>query len=231
MFVPLAFHKESIVTRGLVFYVDAADRTSYSPSNTTWNDLTSNNNDGTLTNGPTFDSGNGGSIVFDGIDDHIRINSNFGVTSWPISISTWVRFSAFSGDYTAFSLGRFTISNAMLGFGNSSNRGRLWNYNGTFVQSITDLILDINIWYNMCAVYESDVVKHLYINGNLETSLTSSLLIPPNMDNATIGSLSRSANGGYWNGNISTTSVYNRALTPQEITQNYNAFKGRFGIL
>ena len=55
MFTPLAFTKESIVTRGLVFHVDAADRTSYSPSNTVWNDLTSNGNDGTLTNGPTYD--------------------------------------------------------------------------------------------------------------------------------------------------------------------------------
>ena len=64
-----------IVTDGLVFYVDAGNSNSYPGSGTTWTDL-AGSNDGTLTNGPTFDSGNGGSIVFDGTDDYVNFLPN-----------------------------------------------------------------------------------------------------------------------------------------------------------
>jgi hypothetical protein len=64
-----------IITDGLVLYLDAANTKSYIGSGTTWKDLSRNSNDGTLTNGPTFDSGNSGSIVFDGVEIiHIEKN-------------------------------------------------------------------------------------------------------------------------------------------------------------
>jgi hypothetical protein len=59
------------ITDGLVLYLDAANTKSYIGSGTTWKDLSGNSNDGTLTNEPTFDSGNSGSIVFDGVDDFV----------------------------------------------------------------------------------------------------------------------------------------------------------------
>ena len=55
----------------LILNLDAGNPSSYPGSGTTWFDLTSNNNNGILINGPTFDSGNGGSITFDGIDDYV----------------------------------------------------------------------------------------------------------------------------------------------------------------
>ena len=61
----------SIVTNGLVLSLDAADRNSYPGSGTTWRDLSGRDNNGTLINGPTFDSANGGNIVCDGINDYI----------------------------------------------------------------------------------------------------------------------------------------------------------------
>ena len=63
-----------IVTNGLVLDLDAAKRDSYPGSGTTWNDISGNVNKGTLTNGPTFDTGSGGSLVFDGVDDYVEIN-------------------------------------------------------------------------------------------------------------------------------------------------------------
>ena len=62
------FRGPNIVTDELVLALDAASPRSYPGSGTVWNDLVGSNN-GTLTNNPTFDSGNGGSIVFDGTDD------------------------------------------------------------------------------------------------------------------------------------------------------------------
>jgi len=64
-----------IVTSGLVLALDAADKLSYRGSGTTWRDLSGNNNTGTLTNGPTFNAGNLGSIVFDGTNDYVNISS------------------------------------------------------------------------------------------------------------------------------------------------------------
>jgi hypothetical protein len=82
------FANGKIVTNGLVLCLDAADRTSYLGSGTTWFDLAGSNN-GTLTNGPTFNSTNGGSIVFDGVDDY-AVSNNF--TSIATSIWSCVMF-------------------------------------------------------------------------------------------------------------------------------------------
>src|SRR6056300_246225 len=80
-----------IVTDGLVFYVDAGNSNSYPGSGGTWTDLVGGN-DGTLTNGPTYNSGNGGSIVFDGVDDsvladYIPVNTN---TSEGNTVEQWI---------------------------------------------------------------------------------------------------------------------------------------------
>ena len=76
----------NIVTNGLVLYLDAANTLSYTSGYTVWNDLSGNNNNGTLVDGPTFSSGNAGSIVFDGVDDYVKIEPSlsFNVTSYTI---------------------------------------------------------------------------------------------------------------------------------------------------
>ncbi len=66
------FTGPNIITNGLILELDAANRKSYPGSGTTWTDLSGNGNTGTLTNGPTFSSANGGSIVFDGVDDYVN---------------------------------------------------------------------------------------------------------------------------------------------------------------
>ena len=62
----------NIVKDGLVLDLDAAKKDSYPGTGTAWNDISGNRNNGTLTNGPTFNSSNGGSIVFDGTNDYIN---------------------------------------------------------------------------------------------------------------------------------------------------------------
>ena len=65
-------YNPNIVTDNLVFCVDAANTKSYSGSGTIWKDISGEDNDGTLVNGPTFSNDNGGSIVFDGTNDYIQ---------------------------------------------------------------------------------------------------------------------------------------------------------------
>ena len=64
-------YSPNIITDGLVLYLDAANTKSYPGSGTTWRDLSKSQLNGTLTNGPTFNSANGGSIVFDGTNDYV----------------------------------------------------------------------------------------------------------------------------------------------------------------
>ena len=75
----------NVVYNGLVLYLDAANNKSYVSGSTSWNDLTGNKNVGTLTNGPTFNTGSGGSIVFDGVDDYVNLGTS-------INFSTRGRF-------------------------------------------------------------------------------------------------------------------------------------------
>jgi hypothetical protein len=80
-----------IVTNGLVLNLDAAKTDSYPGTGTTWRDISGNNNNGTLTNGPTFSGiGKQASIVFDGVDDYAFFNTDLrSLTS--ITINVWLK--------------------------------------------------------------------------------------------------------------------------------------------
>ncbi len=117
------FHSPRIITDGLVLALDAANQKSYPGSGTTWSDLSGNGNNGTLTNGPTFDSGNNGSIIFDGVDDYITTgttpsqlqgNPSFTVSGWfyrnanlPVNTGTW----GFGGNVTNQGINSWWSSN------------------------------------------------------------------------------------------------------------------------
>ena len=94
-------HSPSLVLSGLTLCLDAANTKSYVGSGTTWTDLSGNSNTGTLTNGPTYSSANGGSIVFDGTNDYatISFNSVFNVTSNPFTVIVWNKKNTSSNGY------------------------------------------------------------------------------------------------------------------------------------
>lgn len=76
----------NIVESGLVLLLDAGDKNSYLGSGTTWQDISGNNNSGSLVNGPTFNSGNGGSIVFDGVNDQLQLANEIQLDeSWTLN--------------------------------------------------------------------------------------------------------------------------------------------------
>jgi hypothetical protein len=79
-----------IVTDGLILSLDAANNKSYPRSGTTWNDLSGNGNNGTLVNGPTFSSANGGSIVFDGTNDVVSTTLVQTFVN-ELTVETWYR--------------------------------------------------------------------------------------------------------------------------------------------
>jgi len=80
---------QKIITNGLVFHLDAAQLRSYPTTGTTWTDLSGGGNNGTLINGPTFNSGNGGSIVFDGVNDYGVITNPSILRNQSFTLSIW----------------------------------------------------------------------------------------------------------------------------------------------
>ena len=210
-------YNSRIVTDGLVLCFDAGDRMSYPGAGTTWTDLSKNRNNGTLVNGPTFNSANGGSVVFDGTNERISINStNIGST---FTAFMWVKFDSIGGVLAGHQSNNnggyiFWVSDSNTiyasttgGYGNISNAGL-----------VTDQwVLLTNVRTGTSAsLYKNSIVLGSFTMGSADNILSS------------IGSYS---GGGYrLNGQIGLMQVYNRALPAAEITQNYKATKGRFGL-
>jgi hypothetical protein len=230
-----------IVRDGLVLYLDAGNRRSYPGSGTTWTDLTGNGNNGTLTNGPTFNSGNGGSIVFDGVNDYV--NNTFSFSTRPFSINGWLLFNSLSGWQTL--VGQDTSQATPLGSiyfqkinSGGSGDSRVANTFGMALITTANLSIycydevtvTTGIWYNYCISVSTTDMK-LYKNGNLVQTVANSDNLATTTGNTIIGAgIYNTGVVDFINGNIAQVSVYNRALTALEVTQNYNALRSRFGV-
>ena len=225
-------HNPSIVLNGLVLYLDAANIKSYPGSGTTWADLSGNGNNGTLTNGPTYSSANGGSLVFDGSNDNIQLaGTNFSLNT--MTISAWNYSSNFNQN-------GFIFEKTTNGFVNTQYslfyNGDNTIYYRTYGLSTIDLTVNTttagvvnNQWNNVVATFDG-TIKRIYVNGILAaTSATLSGTVTQNTTGAAF--IGIYGGGGYpFNGRISNTTIYNRALTATEVSQNYNALRGRYGI-
>ena len=227
----MSFHySPKIVTEGLVLYLDAANTRSYPGTGTTWSDLSRSGNNGILTNGPTFNSSNGGSIVFGGTDDYVKPPASTTLQLTNFTLSSWVKINVQNINQYIID----TSTNASFGYGYSyriktDNKIRFWAYYANNALDSTTTISP-NIWYNILVTYDNTTkIQSIYINGVFNVSNThTNPFVVSTVTNLQIGG--SSILGGYLNGNISQTSIYNRALSATEIRQNYNTTKTRFGL-
>jgi len=212
---------KGIVQSGLVLNLDSGVSSSYPGSGTTWTDLSGNGNTGTLTNGPTYNSANSGSIVFDGVDDRIEC----GTFSVPfLTVSTWV--------YKTTSTNEQGICRKQLGWAVSNYQGVLQVAPGTSWQFYnTGYTIPLNTWVNIVYTYSGTGAtgsQTVYINGSsIYSTSAGSGAISSNANAVRVGF---DDNGWYWNGRIAQTQIYNRALTATEIAQNFNATRSRYGL-
>ena len=197
----------------LVLALDAGNLISYPGSGTTWTDLSGNRNNGTLTNGPTFDSANGGSIVFDGTNDYVTGN----ITN--VSVYTFFIFIKI----TSYKVGGGLICGtggslgAQLGGGNTLQ----------FENATTVFVPTTGQWYHFAFVQSTGSSnQRIYINGSSYATNTGSSSLGSGY------SLARREVSGpiYLNCQIGLAHIYNRDLTATEILQNYSVNKNRFGL-
>jgi hypothetical protein len=229
-----------IVTDGLVLNLNAADRNSYPGSGTTWFDTSGLSNNGTLTNGPTFSSSNGGIFSFDGTDDYVNIPYN--TTYFPSganarTMTVW--FKSTRGSYPSVGDEIFSVG------GNLGNGTRIGVWIDTANQGVGIEMVNcarlftswsgLNTWVNICAVVPqgatltSDVL--VYYNGVAGgTYYGSAYTLNTSTTAAILGTVADAVGAHNFVGQISSATIYNRALSATEILQNYNAQKTRFGL-
>lgn len=228
----------SIVRNGLVLWLDAGLSSSYSGSGTTWTDLSGNGRNGTLTNGPTYSSDNGGSLSFDGVDDYIECG-NIGTIGNTYSIDCFFNSSSVVNYRNLYDMNYSTYSgvsgNVGPRFEQFSDGTANWVWSGnTSNNSIytftTAAALSANTWYHTVFTMNSGTVN-TYVNGVIrDSNVSSGSGYVTTFGSVNLGRGFILAGNRYFSGRIPSFRLYNRVLSLSEVQQNYQALRGRFGI-
>jgi len=216
------FHSPRIPTNGLVFSVDPANIKSYSGSGTSWVDLTETRNNATLINTPTFNSANNlGTFSFDGVNER----ASFTYTSLPTGSSAgtmmgWAKTTTTANNGYVISYGE----TGQFKWRGLARIGSQFFFSG-FGSDVLGGTVVANTWYFWTGVFDG-TNAFLYVDAALIQSgartWNTGTSGTPN-----IGASPSSVD--WWAGEISYCSIYNRALSAEEVLQVYNATRGRFG--
>jgi len=206
------------ITTGLLFYLDVANKVSYSGSGTDWNDLSGNNVNFTLTSGTTYDGNNFGSLIFDGSKSATR---SVVTTSTTVTMEMWFKVTTYA-ETGVFYNGNGGLNGYGFAFGacGASTSTLFIFFGGVNCNVVSQANIALNTWYH--AVYTRTTNSNiLYING-VSVSTSSS--------NPTAPGAATTTYLGYINGNIAIARMYNRVLSATEVAKNYNDAKSRFGL-
>tara|TARA_R110000782_G_scaffold91229_1_gene174472 strand:- start:58 stop:753 length:696 start_codon:yes stop_codon:yes gene_type:complete len=225
-------YSPKIVTDGLVFCIDAADRKSYPGTGTTWSDRSGNGHNLTLTNGPIFTFANGGIIDFDGSNDYSKTTDVIIASPTSLTIGGWFKKNGNGGSFeTALHHGTSTSvggSSYWFGFDNvniitgtiGANAGSGW------AAGRTDITAVLGVWYHLISTWDGTTVR-TYLDGILKKTYSrstySSLTTPTRVGSSGDGT------GYLMNGSVANVFISkNKYFTHEEVLQNYNATKDRF---
>ncbi|NBU73493.1 MAG: LamG domain-containing protein [Bacteroidetes bacterium] len=213
-----------IVTTGLVLNLDAGNAASYPGTGTTWTDLSGNGNTGTLVGSPTYSSANGGSIVFNGTSAYVTVNDSasirFGTGDYTAEVFVY------ANDISAVGNGRIVISKAYTGlefvfYGNTmyitppvTTAGTGWAAN-TWYHIVSSRLNGVQTSYrNAVSIRTATVTTDISTLGT-PFIIGARPPVPP---------------VGHFQGSIPIVRLYNRALSAAEVSQNFNALRGRYGV-
>ena len=215
-------HHPRIVSNGLLMYIDAANTRSYSGSGNTALGLITGI-DGTLVNGVGFTSANNGAFTFDGTNDYINFGNSSVVQQTTGTLSAWAKASSPGSGYRGiiakqYAYGLFYADSVLVTYDWSTGATRSTGLN----------VADGN-WKNVVLTYQSGVTNgtKVYLNG--VSVLTTTITISNQASGNLFGGAEANASQ-YASCQISSFNMYNRALTAQEILQNYNSTKKRYGL-
>jgi hypothetical protein len=218
----------------LKLHLDASDSSSYSGSGTNWNDLTSNNNDGTISGASFLSSTNGGVFIFDGSNDKVDLNSlqSFFGQKQTFTVELWFNApSSSTGNRSLFDDYNYSNQNIALylydGVLNYFGRYNNIDIGGINSGSVT---YNDNKWHHVIVTSDQSTIK-LYADGKLiDSGSVPSASYSGGTPSVGIGRQTHpgSSTYGYWVGKIAQVRVYDKALTAQEVITNYRATQGNY---
>jgi hypothetical protein len=224
------------VTNGLLTYLDAA---FYPGTGSAWSDLSGNNNTATLVNSPTYSNDNGNYFLLNGTNQQINLSTtyssvvnNFSAEVWCLPLAT-ISMQSESNSGTAGVVAGVRLirdvqsgSNAGFGLLVGTNGVQVAEHAAGYLPILLAHTITINSVSQIVIVYNNKQPL-LYINGVFVKSGATSTISNILLNGSTIGTADY---GGFWSGRLHALRYYDRALSASEVTQNFNALRGRYGI-
>jgi hypothetical protein len=240
---------ENIPTNGLIMDFDAGFVGSYPRNGASFGDVSSTQSTGTLTNGPTYNTSGGGSLLFDGSNDYVNVPAGVFTNQFlPVwSYSHWIKIP--SGGATDSD----TVENGCCNGGTVANGPVLWlnmGFTGTsngVTYRANQFVVGCNwwaasqcpsnasvstyngSWVNIGCVHKTGSPNNIkcYINGVLDRDFNS-----PGLSSSALSQKFTFGGGsdGYFNGNIGTFQLWDRELSASEFSSIFNAQKSRYGL-
>jgi hypothetical protein len=222
----------SIITNGLVLNLDTGNALSYSGTGTTWTDLSGNGNNATLVNGTSYNSSNGGTMVFDGINDYANVNGV--ITSNSYTISTWCKIDYTNSTYYGRIIEKGLNNEFTLCINKNFDRRYTFQFgdgSGGWLSS-NSLISLTPKYDNVTITVENTSLNNytvkMYINGVYETTNNKNTTLSNNNVLYIGGNIQVPGLTSLY-GNVANTLMYSRALSASEVLQNFNSTKEKFG--
>jgi hypothetical protein len=219
----------------LVLYIDAASKNSYNNlvNINTWKDLSGNNNSGSLINGPTFSGDNGGAIVFNGSNNQVNLPTNFfnHDSGSAFTVSFWFKTTT-----AGIIFGQVASGYVPAIYTDSAGKVRTSCFWGgaTNNQSVSALTVTDNAWHNVAVTFFSGSQISYIDNTQFATLAKTQTTYSPSYNyfigTGTWTSWTNTTGNPFFSGSVANMLFYNRALSAAEVTQNFNATRGRFGI-
>jgi hypothetical protein len=229
---------------GLVFSIDAGDRDSYPGSGNTLFDMSGFGNNGTLYNGVTFSTENGGALIFDGTNDYMQANiSTTALDGDPnLTVEMFVKRTTSFSTTGFWGIGGVGQGYSIEGWTPIANRIYLDLYDSNRINSGIDYPLNTYVhvvWVKHNATVNTNTII-CYINGVgygpsslvLDRGTTSN----PRLNTSTsgvgisLGRINPNADAYYAPINMAIFRVYSRALSGYEVFENFQSTRGRFGL-
>jgi hypothetical protein len=232
----------SINRNSIVLELDPADIDSYLGTGTSWLDLTDNDVDGTLTNGVIFNSSSPQNFSFDGVDDFVELGNPAALDIVnEITHNLWIYIDSnyangFNGVLTKANSGSAggSLSHTLIYIDSSDHFvARYGRSNGSVGQMVLDTNLTLNTWINYTVTYDGQNIRLYKNGGEIDSAAQTGTIYNTNQDTGVkLGRDGRFSfdSGRQFHGDIGYFSVYDRALTAQEVELNFEAIRTRFGL-
>jgi hypothetical protein len=191
-------------------------------------DISDNNNTTTVNNGTIYSSGNGGYFSFDATNDYLNASTFYKHQTTTGTIAGWAYPTEATSDRYVMGVGGNGVTGTNRAIRVNSGNWSTVSYGSSTEDFNSIVTAQLNTWQYVVFAWNGTNV-YFYFNG-VQYTTTRSGMVTPTGTQITIGLPSWSGSTSWWSGRIGPVQVYNKTLSQAEVTQNFNAMRGRFGI-